>query len=214
MIKEECFGGIRYLVCLPQSFDENKKYPTVFHTHGAGSRGNDLDILKTVGILKEAVNGNPQLQDCIIVCPQCAANTWFDVFESLISLCRHIYSLDYIDSTRFYSSGISMGGYASVQLMMSSPELFAAGIVCCGGGMYWNAGRLKQIPLQFFHGAQDKTVLPEESIHMCAKICASGGDAKITIYPNNAHNCWDDTYSNPEIYKWLFSKTKEIKNEL
>ena len=98
--------------------------------------------------------------------------------------------------------------------MMSCPELFAAGIVCCGGGMCWNASRLKDIPLRFFHGAQDKTVFPEESLHLCAKICAAGGDAKITVYPNNAHNCWDDTYSNPDVYEWLFSKKKETKNEL
>ena len=102
-----------------------------------------------------------------------------------------------------------MGGYAVVQLMMSCPELFAAGIVCCGGGMYWNAGRLKSIPLKFFHGAQDTAVYPEESLHMCANICSCGGDASVKIYPNNAHNCWDDVYSDVTVYEWLFSKRKE-----
>ena len=95
------------------------------------------------------------------------------------------------------------------RFMMSRPKLFAAGVVCCGGGMYWNAARLKEIPLWFFHGAQDKVVYPEESLHLCAKICAAGGNAKVTIYPNNDHNCWDDTYSNEAVYEWLFSYKKE-----
>ena len=210
MIQQYTYNDISYLVRYPENFDKSCKYPVIFHTHGAGCRGTNIEILKSVGVMKEAVEGNPCLDGCIIVSPQCSANTWFDVFERLISLCKYVYSLEYVDQSRFYGSGISMGGYAIAQRMMSSPELFAAGIVCCGGGMYWNAGRLKEIPLQFFHGAQDKTVLPEESIHMCAKICASGGDAKITIYPNNAHNCWDDVYSDASVYEWLFSKKKGI----
>ena len=214
MIQQECYEGVMYLVRYPEDFDSCRRYPVIFHTHGAGGRGNDVSVFKTVGVLKEAVNGNPCLDDCIIVAPQCSANTWFDVFERLIALCKYVYTLEYVDKTRFYASGISMGGYAIVQLMMSCPELFAAGIVCCGGGMYWNAGRLKNISLRFFHGAQDKAVYPEESLHLCAEICAQGGDAKVTIYPKNDHNCWDDTYSNPNVYEWLFSKKKEIKNEL
>ena len=209
MIKQETYEGIAYLIRFPDDFDACRKYPVIFHTHGAGCRGNDTSVLKTVGAMKEAVNGNACLKDCIVVSPQCSANTWFDVFERLVSLCKYVYSLEYVDKTRFYASGISMGGYAIVQLMMSCPELFAAGIVCCGGGMYWNAGRLKKIPLRFFHGAQDTAVYPEESLHLCAKICAHGGDASVKIYPNNAHNCWDDVYSDATVYEWLFRKRKE-----
>ena len=79
--------------------------------------------------------------------------------------------------------------------------------------MYWNAGRLKHIPIQFFHGAQDKTVLPEESLHLCAKICKAGGNAKVTIYPNNEHNCWDDTYTDPAVYEWLFAQKRYAGDE-
>lgn len=209
MMYENTFESLKYVVSLPDDFDESKQYPAVFHTHGAGCRGTDTTVLRTVGILKQADNGDEALKKCIIFSPQCYANTWYEIFEQLIRFAEYVASLPYVDKTRFYASGISMGGYAIVQLMMSRPKLFAAGVVCCGGGMYWNAARLKEIPLWFFHGAQDKVVYPEESLHLCAKICAAGGNAKVTIYPNNDHNCWDDTYSNEAVYEWLFSYKKE-----
>ena len=30
-----------------------------------------------------------------------------------------------------------------------------------------------------------------------------GGQAKLTMYPENGHNAWSDTYSNPELYRWF-----------
>lgn len=213
MLNESVFGNIKYIIYTPDDFDSAKKYPTVFHTHGAGTRGRDPWAVKNGGPLKEILEGSACPKDCIVVAPLCSEDTWFDVFESLIALCRHIHSLDFVDGDRFYATGTSMGGYAAVQLMMSCPELFAAGVICCGGGMYWNAGRLKHIPIQFFHGAQDKTVLPEESLHLCAKICKAGGNAKVTVYPNNDHNCWDDTYTNPEVYRWMLAQKRYASTE-
>jgi predicted peptidase len=101
-----------------------------------------------------------------------------------------------------------MGGYGTWQLAVSVPDAFAAMIPVCGGGMYWDAGRLKKIPIWAFHGALDKTVLPEESLKMVAAVNGKGGKAKLTIYPNNAHDAWTDTYSNPEVYAWLLEHTK------
>lgn len=208
MTYEKSYERLKYLVHLPENFDQSKKYPAIFHTHGAGCRGTNTDILRTVGVMKEVEMGNKALENCIVFAPQCYADTWFEIFEQLIRFAEYTANLPYVDEKRFYASGISMGGYAIVQLMMSRPELFAAGIVCCGAGMYGNAGRLKDIPIRFFHGAQDKTVLPEESLHLVAAISAKGGDAEVMIYPDAAHNCWDITYANENVYKWLFEKRK------
>ena len=60
-----------------------------------------------------------------------------------------------------------------------------------------------------YSGAPDKTVLPEESVKMVEKINKLGGNAKLTIYPENAHNAWTDTYSNPEVFKWLLAHTNK-----
>ena len=59
-----------------------------------------------------------------------------------------------------------MGGYGTWQLAISMPEAFAAIVPICGGGMYWDAGRLKKVPVWAFHGDSDPTVFPEESVKM------------------------------------------------
>lgn len=208
MIEERKYGNIKYLIWLPGDFDESRTYPVVFHTHGAGLRGTDPRVLKNVGMLKEAVNGRAALSDCVIVSPQCFADTWFDIFEQLIAFCEYIYAQSWVDQARFYASGISMGGYAILQLMMSRPKLWTAGAVCCGGGMYWNAPRMKGIPLWFFHGADDATVSVEESRRFVKRLEDKGGNAKLTVYENTAHNCWDKTYSHDDLYEWLFAQRK------
>ena len=106
-------------------------------------------------------------------------------------------------------TGGSMGGYATWQLAMSMPEYFAAIAPVCGGGMYWNARRIVNIPIWAFHGGKDPTVFPEESKKMVDAVNKRGGNAKLTIYPENGHDAWTDTYSNPELYRWLLSHTNQ-----
>lgn len=110
-----------------------------------------------------------------------------------------------------------MGGYGTWQLAMSMPEYFAAIAPICGGGMYWNAGRLINVPVWAFHGALDTTVLPEESKKMVDAVNKKGGQARLTVYPENAHNAWSDTYANPELFAWFLqhenSNAQDIVNE-
>lgn len=65
--------------------------------------------------------------------------------------------------------------------------------------------------------AKDPVVFVEESIKMVDKVNACGGNAKLTIYPENEHDAWTDTFSNPEVIAWLLQHEKnqceEMKNE-
>ena len=203
--EEKEFAGIKYCLYKPENFDGTKKYPTIFFTHGAGSRGDDLEIIKKHSVILKLTW---HAANCVIFAPQCATDTWFDKFESLIALAKHAYSQPFVEQKRFYGSGVSMGGYGMFQLMSSVPELFAAGIICCGGGMYWNAARLKGIPIRAFHGALDTTVLPEESVHMVAAVNNSGGKAELTVYPDMAHNSWERAFADDEMWKWMFSQKR------
>ncbi len=202
---EKEFKNLCYCLFTPDDFDEKKRYPTIFFTHGAGSRGNDLSKIKNNPVTKNLLS---QIENAVIIAPQCSADTWFDMFEKLSALVENSYNLPFVDKNAFYSIGVSMGGYAAYQLMMSLPDLFSAGIVCCGGGMYWNAQRLKNIPLKIFHGKKDLTVLPCESEHMAERIVQEGGTANLTIYSDCDHNCWDKAFSQPETLEWLFAQKK------
>ena len=196
-------GKLDYLRFEPADFSESKKYPIIIHFHGAGSRGNDVSILENQSIVGYA----NEVEDFpfVMFLPQCNADCWFELFEQLREFVKTVAELPYVDKSNVYLSGVSMGGYASWQMLMSEPDIFRKAIICCGGGMYWNAARIK-IPVWAFHGTDDPTVFFEESQKMVDAVNKSGGNAKLTAYEGVGHNCWEKTYGNPEIYKWLLDE--------
>lgn len=200
-------NGIRYVIRYPSGFDTAKSYPTLLFLHGAGSRGTDFHGLVDDNIFFDALAKRPDFP-FVVAAPLCTENTWFDMMERLIALTRHVAALDFVDADRLYLMGTSMGGYAAWQLAMSVPDAFAALVPICGGGMYWNASRLKNTPVWAFHGAIDPVVSVEESVKMVEKINAKGGNARLTIYPETGHNAWEPTYENDEVYAFLLSHKK------
>ena len=199
------FKGIKYLLYYPKNYEKDKKYPVMFHLHGAGSRGNDFKEFEGSTILNVLEKGDSPLSNGFCVFPQCHADTWFDNFNDLLDLAKHIYNQPFVDKSRFNISGISMGGYAAYQVLQCLPELFNKAIICCGGGMYWNSGRIKNIKFRIFHGEKDVAVYPEEARRMYARLVEACADVSLTIYPECDHNCWDKTYSNYDNLEWLFS---------
>ncbi|MBQ8605892.1 MAG: prolyl oligopeptidase family serine peptidase [Clostridia bacterium] len=205
--------NIPYFIRFPEGFDENKRYPVIILLHGAGSRGEDLSLLKQNAFF-EIINQKPKF-DFVTFAPQCPENkTWYDFMPTLVKLVDVIENTPFADIERLYLMGPSMGGYGTWQLAMSIPEHFAAIVPICGGGMYWNAGRLDNVPVWAFHGALDKTVLPEESEKMVNKLISRGADARLTVYPKNSHNAWSDTYSNDEVFEWLLSHKNQNNKAL
>ena len=206
MVKSEKkeFRGIKYLIYYPKNYEQGKKYPVMFHLHGAGSRGTNFEYFKGSIILDTLEKEDSPLSNGICVFPQCHKDTWYDMFDDLLALAKEIYNRDDVDKTRFNGSGISMGGYGIHSVMMCLPELFNKAIVCCGGGMYWNSGKIKNIRFRLFHGALDTAVFPEESKRMYDRLKEACADVELKVYPDLDHNCWEATYGNYENLKWLF----------
>ena len=196
-----------YLDYLYYTPDSREAAPLLIHLPGAGSRGTSLRQLGTGGFIG-AVTKKGSLPARVMI-PQCRFETWFDYFHVLCEFIESAICDPATDPDRVYLTGDSMGGYATWQLCISHPEWFAAAVPVCGGGMYWDAGRLRNIPVWAFHGAKDETVLCCESEHMVARINQVGGNAKLTIFPDADHNAWDPTYNCEEMWQWLFAQKKE-----
>lgn len=205
--KECSLGKLRYVIHYPEGFEETKPHPVLFVFNGAGSRGANIAPCINVRSVKLGMPNFPEYP-FVTVAPLCDAENWFDLFEHLQELIRFISSQPYTDRKRIYMMGSSMGGYATWQLAMSMPEYFAAIVPICGGGMYWEAGRLVNVPVWAFHGGKDTVVFPEESQKMVDAVNRNGGTAQLTIYPENGHDAWTDTFSNPEVYRWFLSHEK------
>lgn len=198
------FGRFQYAAFFPEDFSPADPCPLLIFLHGAGTRGTDIREHLRHSAFFSPVN-DWRTRRWLVCAPQCFGDSWFDVFEQLCQLVEQLRQLPGVDSRRVYLMGNSMGGYGVWQLAMSRPDWFAAIVPICGGGMYWNAGRLRRVGVWAFHGALDTLVLPRESESMVAAAVAAGCSARLTLYPNRMHDSWSDTYRSPLVSDWLLA---------
>ena len=121
------------------------------------------------------------------------------------------------DPDRVYITGLSMGGYGTWDLISRyGTDLFAAAMPCCGGGDPAQAeAKLKDLPIWIFHGGADPTVPVMLSRRMYTALKDAGNDDVFyKEYPGVQHDCWTQTYRNPEAWKWLFSQKRGVKSDV
>ena len=204
--------GLECVLSYPDGFAEGEKYPLIIFLHGAGTRGSDVTAVVRNPFFK--IIEQHENFPFVVLAPLCSENSWYDAFERLRALVAKAAAYDFVDPSRVYLMGASMGGYATWQLAMSIPQYFAAILPICGGGMCWNADRLKSVPVWAHHGALDDVVPLRESEAMVEAVNKRGGSARLTVYPENGHNAWSDTYKNLEVFRWLLSNVKGAVGEL
>ena len=183
------------------------RLPLIIQLHGAGERGcggDDLGLVDVHGFSKMAVKGE---YPCIFVMPQCPKDSfWAARVESIIAFVEQLKAEYEIDEDKVYLTGLSMGGYGAWYTAMARPDLFAAIVPVCGGGMAWNAGVLK-MPVWAFHGTDDNAVSVVQSDEMVAKLRAAGAEVKYTRMDGVGHNVWNHTY-NEELLAWFLDKKR------
>jgi predicted peptidase len=196
---------VGYLLYLPKDYgrDPAAKWPLMLFLHGAGESGTDLEKVKVHGPPKLLAQGKEF--PFIVVSPQCPSPAEWWSTDKLITLLDDICDRYAVDHDRVYLTGLSMGGYGTWALACAQPERFAAIAPICGGGVPYRARSLKGMGVWAFHGAKDEVVPLIESERMVNSLKAAGGDAKLTVYPEAAHDSWTETYNNPELYAWLLS---------
>lgn len=204
---------LNYLLYLPADYKVgNKNYPLILFLHGAGERGDDLELVKIHGIPKIV----EQQKDFpfIAISPQCPADRWWVdpwLLEALNGLLDEIVQNYRVDTNRIYLTGLSMGGFGTWALAIAHPERFAAIAPICGGGMPWMAYRIKDVPVWAFHGAQDPVVPLQRTEEMVDALKRLNAPVKLTVYPDAGHDSWSQTYSNPELYQWFLAHPKFSK---
>ncbi len=203
----------KYLLYLPEGYGEKKqRWPMILFLHGAGERGDDLKKVKKHGPPK--IVGKRTDFPFVVVSPQCPAGDWWtDKVEVLTNLLDDIVSRYDVDTDRIYLTGLSMGGYGTWALAVAYPDRFAAIAPICGGGKWFMADRLINVPIWAFHGAKDRVVPLKESEEMVKAIKVRGGEAKLTVYPDAGHDSWTATYDNQELYDWFLKHRISDRSE-
>ena len=202
-----------YLLFLPVGYgaDPAKRWPLILFLHGAGERGTNVWLV--------AKHGPPKIGAAatnfpfIVVSPQCPeGQIWSN--DLLLALLDEIESKYAVDPHRVYLTGLSMGGFGTWSLGLSHPERFAAIAPMCGGGEFItpllaDKAALAALPVWAFHGAKDPVVPVEESERMVKLLKKSGvREVKLTVYPEAQHDCWTQSYANPELFDWFLQHAR------
>jgi predicted peptidase len=206
-----------YLLFLPAGYgtEATTRWPLILFLHGAGERGTNVWLV--------AKHGPPKLDlatpdfPFMVVSPQCpAGEQWSD--EVLLALLDEIEAKYPVDLQRVYLTGLSMGGFGTWSLGLRHPERFAAMAPICGGGDFITPfvtelerkEALASLPIWAFHGAKDPVVPLAESQRMVDFLKNRFGvrDVKLTVYPEAEHDCWTQTYANPELFAWFLRHSR------
>jgi predicted peptidase len=205
---------LQYLLHLPPDArtTSNARWPLILFLHGRGESGDDIEAVRREG-LPPIIAQQPDFP-FITVAPQCPWHTWWpELAEPLDMLLNQLTASYPVDSQRIYLTGLSMGGYGTWHLGSLWPGRFAALAPICGGG-YWFHGfpervcALCEVPVWAFHGAKDDIVPLAESERLVESLRGCGGNVRLTVYPDAAHDSWTATYRNPELYTWLSAQRR------
>ena len=201
---------MNYLLALPKDYDKKDTWPLVLFLHGAGERGDNLELVKVHGPPK--LIGEGKEFPFIVVSPQCPKDVWWEPIE-LTALLDQVIKTHNVDEDRIYVTGLSMGGFGTWRLAAFTPDRFAAIAPICGGGEAYWARRFPHLPTWAFHGAKDQGVPLVRSEEMIDAIKEKGGEPKLTVYPEAGHDSWTETYNNPEFYEWLLEQKRKPKKD-
>ena len=116
-----------------------------------------------------------------------------------------------VDESRVYIMGLSMGGFATFDMIARYPELFAAAVPICGAVDPSRMKDVKGVSIRIYHGDADKVVPVECSRMAYRALREAGADVEYFEFPGCGHLSWNPAFSQPDFMEWLFKQKKARK---
>ncbi|KFF05750.1 carboxylesterase family protein [Flavobacterium reichenbachii] len=189
------------------------KKPLIVFISGDGEKGTDIEKVKIHGPLKYLKTHS---LDAYVVAPQCKEDENWDV-ESIYQLILKIQRENNIDPNRIYVTGLSSGGWATWNLALSHPDMFAA-IVPISGFVdliqLEDACKIASIPTRIYHGLLDDVVKVDYAVTIYKELKkCNAGDVELTIFDDAGHDSWTRVFDNQAIYDWMLKQVKKNTNK-
>jgi len=197
-----------FLLHLPADSILKNNPPVLIFLHGRSLSGNNLELVKKYGIIHEIEKGREI--PAIVLAPQVPAGKSWEP-EKILSVLRFAQEHFQTDTNRVYVTGMSLGGYGTLDFAGEYPEIVTAAVALCGGGNTRNGCNLSTIPVWIQHGNRDSAVPISESEKMVKSIraCNGGENLKYTVVPGANHGDLERVFRTDELYDWLFQFSKE-----
>ena len=193
---------------VPQDLQAGEKLPLILFLHGAGERGEDLDILFNNGAPK-CFKENPPVR-AILVAPQCPNGiTWANQVERLKSFFDKIIATYPVDEDKVTLTGLSMGGFGTWEFATTYPEMLAGIAPICGGGQAWRCDALLHMPIRTFHSDDDPIVSINYTLDFVNRLKAMGANPDFTLLHGLGHDSWTYAYTQTDLFDWLIKQNRK-----
>lgn len=199
-----------------------QQLPALVFLHGQGQRGNDLSLVQQHGPPHYAAAGTlASPRPMRVIAPQCPPGAdWATpaIADRVIQLLAMLRQEPWVDNSRIYLTGWSMGGYGvcSVLYRMNDVAGIVAAAVVSGGfteaAIPGAARRLARTPLFVAYGQHDQAVKAPASIALIAVLEGQKAAPEVEVYSDNvpqgvrpsAHVlACRHAYFGPRLYEWL-----------
>ena len=182
--------------------------PVLIFLHGRSLSGTNLDLVKRYGVIHEIEKGRKV--PAIVIAPQVTAGSSWDP-DKILSVLRFVQKEFNTDTNRVYVTGMSLGGYGTLNFAGKYPGVVTAAVALCGGGNPKNGCNLSTIPVWIQHGNKDAAVPISESEKMVKSIkdCNGGENLKYTVHYGASHGDLVKAFRTDELYNWLFQFSKD-----
>lgn len=206
-MKGKIANGYNFWLYEPPVYDGEKSdeaKPLVIFLHGRSLCGTDLDKVKRYGTISALEKGREI--NAYVVAPQNPGGSWQP--SKIMDIVDYVCENNYIDETKIYVLGMSLGGYGTIDLMAAYPDRIAAGIGMCGGATAKDLSGLAKVPLWIIHGTGDNKVPVSKSDIVVEEVKNSqNGSINRMHYdriPGMGHSEPARMFYVPDTYEWLF----------
>ena len=178
-------------------------YPLLIFLHGQSLCGKNLQKVKRYGAVDVVAKGKNV--DTYIIAPQNPGGAWNP--QKIMSLIEWAEKNYYVDSSRIYVYGMSLGGYGTIDMLATYPDRIACGMALCGGASVKDLSGLSKVPLWIMHGTADRAVPVAQSDKVVEAIKATGDSSRL-IYSRMKgvnHGGLARVFYMTEAYDWMFS---------
>lgn len=229
--------ALNYRILKPVNFDSSKQYPLHLFLHGAGERGDDNEAQLVHG--SDLFISESKEHPAIVIFPQCPKDDYWAqttvnrgdanqgntftfpktsepgwAMSAVQALLEESLKASYIDKSRVYLGGLSMGGMGTFELLSRQPDTFAAATPICGGANLDNvAVWAERTPLWIFHGEADKVVPSFYSKSIIEALIKVGVEPRFSLYKNVGHGSWTNAFAEPDLFDWIYSQSKASEEE-
>lgn len=202
---EQTDAGLRYLLHLPVAYESRSAWPLILFLHGAGERGEDLELVKREG-LPRILETLPDFPFVVVSPQETKEHRWTaDVLAALLDEVAGKYR---VDRARVYATGLSSGAVAALELAIRHPARLAAVATVAANEIPAELCRMKEVPVWIFHNARDERVSVGRAKSLAREVEACRGEAKLTVYPRDGHDAWTETYRRQDLYDWFLKHRK------